>query len=194
MASDDPQNESPTTEEPPAKAVVPKTFRSGPSDPVGFEDGPGTFVEIDIAAPPSAVWPLLIDINLPAEYSDEFQSARWPDGNSPGLGSRFIGANKNDRIGEWELDCFIDKFEPERSFGWITSDRENPGASWCYSVTPSDDGCHLRYEVSLGPGPSGLTYVIGTMPDKEPRIINGRLRELHTSMQRTVDGIKARAE
>lgn len=177
------------------KPNVPKTFRSGPSDPVCFNDGPGTFVEVDIAAPPSAVWPLLLDINLPSEYSEEFQSARWPEGvDGPSLGARFIGANKNAQIGEWELDCFIDKFDPESSFGWITSDQENPGASWWYKLTPTDAGCHLRYEVSLGPGPSGLTHVIGLMPEKEPRIINGRLRELHTTMQRNVDGIGSRAE
>ena len=36
--------------------------------------------------------------------------------------------------------------------------------------------------------------VIESMPDKEPRILSGRLREIHTSMTLVAEGAKARAE
>ncbi|MGI9597175.1 MAG: hypothetical protein ACR2QK_13510 [Acidimicrobiales bacterium] len=42
---------------------------------VKYADGPTTDAEIAIDAAPSAVWPLLIDINTPAAFSQEFQGA-----------------------------------------------------------------------------------------------------------------------
>ena len=52
----------------------------------------------------------------------------------------------------------------------------------------------LRFLVHLGPGPSGITMVIDSMPEKEGRILHRRLGEHHANMQRVVDGIKAAAE
>ena len=48
--------------------------------------------------------------------------------------------------------------------------------------------------MTLGPGPSGITMVIDSMPDKEGRILYRRIAEHHESMQNVVDGIKALAE
>ena len=181
------------TDQPTSRPDVPKTFRSGPSDPIAFADGPGTYVEIDIAASPAAVWGLVTDINMPAEYSTEFKHAEWT-GPDRGLGSTFLGSNENSTIGEWTLTNVVDRFEEERVFGWATVDADNPGARWWFTLEPTPTGTHLRYDVSIGPGPSGLTFVIDSMPDKEPRIISGRLREMYNSMQRTLAGIKERLE
>jgi hypothetical protein len=46
----------------------------------------------------------------------------------------------------------------------------------------------------MGPGPSNLTTVIERMPDKEERIVAGRLREFRAGIERTLAGIKERAE
>jgi len=46
----------------------------------------------------------------------------------------------------------------------------------------------------LGPGPSGLTMAIDSMPDKEDRIIHRRVRSQHTSMLQVVAGVKRTVE
>ncbi len=168
---------------------VPRTYRSGPSDPLVFGDGPGTYAEVAIAAPASRVWEAVTDIELPARFSDEFLGAEWI-GDGPALGATFNSRNENSTIGRWELICHVDRYEEERVFGWATSDPENPGARWWYTLTPTPDGTTLRLEVSIGPGSSGLSMVIASMPDKESRILAGRLRELHANMVRTVEGIR----
>jgi hypothetical protein len=168
---------------------VPHTFRQGPSNPVVFADGPGTYVETRIAAPVDDVWAMVTDIDLPAQFSEEFLGATWK-GDGPGLGASFIGRSQHPAVGEWETESFVDEFDPGRVFGWAVIDTDNPGARWRFSLEPSGEGTVLRFEVSLGPGPSGTTMVIASMPDKEARIINRRLSELHANMTRTVDGIR----
>lgn len=175
------------------KVPVPKTYRNGPSDPHTFDDGPGTWVEIEIAAPPSAVWAACTDLNLPARYSDEYKGGAWVDGG-PHLGAEFKGSNENEQIGAWDLISYVDKCVENEVFGWATSDPENPGARWWFTLTPTDAGTRLRYDVSIGPGPSGLSMVIGSAPDMEARILSGRLRQLHTNMVATVGGVKDAAE
>ena len=136
----------------------------------------------------------MIDIDLPARFSDEAQGALW-DGDGPALGATFTGRNENSTIGAWELTAYVDQYDEGRTFGWATSDPDNPGARWWFSLAPSaDGGTTLRHEVSIGPGPSGLSSVIEKMPDMETRILRGRLRELHTNMVRTVEGIRDLAE
>ena len=44
--------------------------------------------------------------------------------------------------------------------------------------------------VALGPGPSGTTMAIDSMPDKESRIISRRIEGQFANMQRTVEGVK----
>jgi hypothetical protein len=46
----------------------------------------------------------------------------------------------------------------------------------------------------MGPGPSNLNKVIEKMPDKEERIVAHRCREWQQSIERTLAGIKERAE
>lgn len=174
------------------EAVEPRTYESGPSDPVRLADGPGTWVELDISAPATVVWELVIDINLPAEHSAEFTGADWEE--PPGPGGRFVGRNTHPAIGEWEVPCFVDAWEPERAFGWRTSDPADPGARWRFDLAPTESGTRLRYSVILGPGFSGLTMAISSMPDKEPRIIERRLSEHHRNMTSVVEGIRDRAE
>lgn len=172
---------------------IPRTYRAGPSDPVRLADEPGTWVEVDIAAPAARVWELVTDLDLPARFSEEFRGASWV-GDGPALDATFVGRNQHPAIGEWEVECFVEVFEEPRSFGWATSDRSNPGARWRFDLEPSEAGTRLRFSLSLGPGPSGLTAAIAAMPDKEARLLQRRLREHHANMTRTVEGIRDVAE
>lgn len=158
-----------------------------------FTDGPIVEVAIDIAAPPAVVWDLVTDINLSAGFQDEFQEARWLDGDGPGLGATFVGRN---RIGEreWETTSYVLAYEPEREFSWAVSDRDDPGATWTFRLEPAGDGTRLVYHRRLGPGPSGLTRAIAAHPEREEEIIAARDETHRQNMQAVIDAVKAMAE
>ncbi len=171
------------------------TWERGPGDPPSIADGPGTAVEVDIDASVEAVWPYVTDIGFGARFSEEFTGARWADGfDGPTVGARFIGSNTHEAIGEWEVPCFVDRYEEGREFGWVTSDPDNPGARWRFELSSIAGATRLRYVLRLGPGPSGITAVIGRMPELEPRILARRIDEHRANMTRVVEGIKAAAE
>jgi hypothetical protein len=177
--------------DPPAPADIPRTYGSGPSEPLRLADEPGTWVETEVDAPPADVWALVTDIELPARFSNEFLGATWV-GDGPAAGASFVGRSHHPAIGEWETPAFVEVYDEGRSFGWATVDPANPGARWRFDLEPLDGGrTRLRFSVSLGPGPSGISIAIDAMPEKEPRILQRRLAEHHANMTRTVDGIAA---
>jgi nitroreductase len=170
------------------------TWERGPGDPPSLADGPGTVVEIDVDAPASAVWRYVSDIGFGADHSEEFLGARWADGvDEPALGARFVGRNRHPAVGEWEVPCFVDRYAPEREFGWVTSDPQNPGARWRFELSSIAGATPLRYTLLIGPGPSGISAAIDAMPDKEPRILAKRIREHRANMQLVVEAIAAAA-
>jgi hypothetical protein len=158
-----------------------------------FADGPGAIAEADIDAPVGVVWDLVTDLNLPARFSTEFLGAEWV-GDARGMGAQFRGRNQHQAIGEWAIPCFVDAFDEQRSFGWCTSDPDNPGARWRFDLEPSAGRTRLRFSYVVGPGPSGTTAAIEANPGKEARVLRRRLDEVRANMQRTVDGVKELAE
>jgi hypothetical protein len=170
----------------------PVTYGSGPSEPLRLADEPGTWVEVVVDAPPGRVWRLVTDLDLPARFSDEFQGASWAD-DERGVGASFVGRNRHPAIGEWEAPAFVEVWDEGRSFGWATVDPELPGSRWRFDLMPEGSGTRLRYSMSMGPGPSGISIAIEAMPDKEPRILLRRLGEHHANMTRTVEGIASLA-
>ena len=171
-----------------------RTWQRGPSTPPTMADGPGVVVERDIKAPAAAVWPFVSDISFGAGASTEFLGARWADGtDGPALGASFIGTNTHPAMGQWDVPCFVHRYEPGRTFGWVTSDPDNPGAQWCFELEAIAGATRLRYSLVLGPGPSGITGAIERMPDKEARIIARRIDEHRANMARVLDAIAAAA-
>jgi nitroreductase len=171
------------------------TWESGPSDPPRHADGPGTVVEVDIKAPLETVWGYVTDIGFGANFSEEFTGARWAEGfDGPAVGAEFLGSNTHPAIGEWDVPCFVDRCTEPTEFGWVTSDPENPGARWRFEAASIAGATRLRHAVVLGPGPSGITAAIESMPDKEPRILARRIDEHRANMTKVVEGIKAAAE
>ncbi|WP_328452173.1 MULTISPECIES: SRPBCC family protein [unclassified Amycolatopsis] len=157
-------------------------------------DCPTTQVEVRIEASPAEVWHWLLDVDLPSRFSTEFQGGGWVEGSAPGLGAQFRGRNSHPVAGEWETVSTITGYEPGRLFAWAVMDVANPAASWKFQLIPDGEGTILRQWAQIGPGPSNLTAIIGSMPEHEEEIVAMRLGELHDNMQRTVDGIKSLAE
>ena len=84
-----------------------------------YADGPTAVVEVTVAAPAERVWPLVIDIQLPARFSDEFKGAEWLEGETgPRLGARFRGRNEHPAIGAWQSTSRVVACEPGQVFGW----------------------------------------------------------------------------
>jgi len=160
-----------------------------------YLDGPEITVEIEIDAPIATVWALVTDVDLPARFSDEFRGAFWLDGqDGPALGARFQGRNENERLGQWEVVCTVDDFEPERRFGWAVGDESAPAARWRFELEPIGSKTMLRQWARMGPGPSGLTPMIAARPEREEAIVEMRLGMWKPNMEATVKGIKALAE
>jgi hypothetical protein len=169
------------------------TSSAGPGETLRFDDGPRAIAETDIDASAAAVWALVTDIDLPAQFSDEFLGARW-DSDARGIGAVFHGRNHHAAIGEWTIPCFVDSWLEHRDFGWSTVDPANPGARWRFELEPSAGRTRLRFSYVMGPGPSGTTRAITMNPGQEARVLRRRLDEVQANMQRTVDGVKALAE
>lgn len=158
-----------------------------------YADGPTTEVAVFIAAPVERIWEVVVDINLPAEFSEEFLGAEWVDGG-PALGAHFKGRNRHDSLGEWETTSCVNLYEPTRAFGWAVGDPDNPSATWWFLLDEQDGGVRVRQGGRMGPAPSGLTYAITAMPDKEDRIVARRLQEWERNMRATLEGLKLRLE
>lgn len=161
---------------------------------VPFAEGPETAAEAVVDASPAAVWALVSDMDLAAEFSDEFRRAEWLDGaTGPSVGARFLGHNGRGET-TWQTECRITVCEPHEALAYqVHHSDERPLATWSYRLTDLGDGrTHLRQHVHLGPARSGLTYAIKQAPDDELAIIAGRLAALRENMQATVDGIAAR--
>jgi uncharacterized protein YndB with AHSA1/START domain len=162
-----------------------------------YAEGPTVEATVHVAAPPAQVWPLVRDIQFVADTSEELQEAHWlpapegpAEGEAPAVGHRFRGHNSHPQAGEWETVSTVE----ERRFSWAVMDTENPTATWLFTLTPVEGGTELRQWVRMGPGPSNLNKVIEKMPDKEERIVAHRCREWQQSIERTLAGIKERAE
>ncbi len=170
-----------------------RTLQRPTDEAPAHEDGAGVTVEVDVNAPPEDIWPYVSDIDLPAQFSDEFQGAEWIS-PEPGIGATFLGRNHNERMGNWEVTCHITAYEENRTFAWNSADLEDPAAQWRFDLVPLAGATRLRFTMVLGPGPSGLTAAIAAMPDKEAKIIANRQKGQTANMRRCVEGIKALAE
>ena len=147
-----------------------------------------------IAATPVQVWRLVSDIELMPTLSSELQSVEWLDSDGPRLGARFVGTNRHTAIGEWTTQSEVVECEAPRVFAWAVGGRERPAAIWRFTLTPTDAGTTLTYQVQLGPGRSGVTLLVDREPDREPVIVAARLRQFDEAMTATVDGIRTLAE
>ena len=160
-----------------------------------YRDQPTIEVEQRVAASPEAVWALVTDIDLPARFSGELQSAEWLDGaTGVEVGCRFQGTNQNAALGQWTTECTVVEVEPGSRWVWEVRSGEHRMATWGFEVDPGRDAVTVRQWARMGPDPSGLNIAIDAMPDKEGRIIARRMDEWRTNMAANLAGIKAIVE
>jgi hypothetical protein len=151
---------------------------------------------VHVAAEPERVWPYVSDIAFAVGTSDELLAVEWTSGTGslPSVGRTFVGTNANRYYGQWQTHATITECDEPRAFGWVVGDLENPSTTWRFTLRPDGNGTTLSHWVRIGPGASGLTMAVERMPDKEEKIIAGRLREFRAAMQQHLAALKARAE
>jgi hypothetical protein len=160
-----------------------------------YADGPTVEGAVHVAAPPERLWPLVSDIHLIASLSAEVQAVEWLDGSgAPAVGRTFRGHNRHPAVGEWTSISRVVTCEEPRAFEWAVGEPERPAARWRFELVARDDGTELRQWARMGPGPSGLTPAIERMPDKEERIVEGRLREWQAGIDANLAALKELAE
>lgn len=160
-----------------------------------YADTPTVEASTWIDAEPARVWSLVSDIALMPTLSSELQSVEWLDRlQHPEVGARFRGHNEHEALGSWSSTSYIIACDENREFAWAVNDPDEPAASWRFVLTPRDGGTDLRYIAQLGPGPSGLSFAIESMPDKEQKIVFVRLREFESAIGQTISAIKRLAE
>lgn len=158
-----------------------------------YADGPTVETAVHVAAPPERLWPLVTDIHLIASLSTELQEVEWIDG-SGAVGSTFRGRNCHRAAGEWTTVSHVVQSDEPRVFAWAVQDPAHPSASWRFELVELPDGTELRQWARLGPGPSNLNRAIAAIPEKEERIVAGRLREFRAGMEINMAALKQLAE
>lgn len=156
---------------------------------------PGVAVEIDISASPERLWELVSDINLPAQFSQEFQGAEWIDTDGPREGATFRGRNaRTDVDRKWETTCYVVAYDPPRVFAWNVNDRDDPSAQWRFELEKIPGGTRLRQSMVIGPRLSATGTAMVETPDKAAQLLASRQEQHRANMTLTIQGIKRLAE
>ncbi len=160
-----------------------------------YADGPTAEATVHVSAPPEVLWPLVSDIHLVASLSGEVQEVAWLDEvGGPAVGAAFRGRSRHRAVGEWTTTSRVVACDPPRVFAWAVENPDDPAAMWRFELTPRDGGTDLRQWARMGPGFSFLCQAIAAMPDKEERIVAGRLREWQAGIEANLAALKELAE
>jgi hypothetical protein len=160
-----------------------------------YADKPTVELSTFIAADPQEVWRLVSDIQLMPTLSSELQSVEWVEGTDrPSVGACFVGHNEHPAFGKWSTTSHVVACDAPREFAWAVGDSDNPAAMWRFRLAPQDGGTLLSFWMQMGPGRSGLSMAIDSMPEKEQKIVFVRLREFEAAIDKTLAAIKRMAE
>lgn len=160
-----------------------------------YADTPTVSVSTYIGAPVEHVWALVSDIHLMPRLSSELQEVEWLEGaTAPRPGSRFIGRSSHPDLGSWETTSTVVEYEAPHRFSWAVGDPDHPGSTWRFTLSRQGPGTALEQWAQMGPAPSGLTFAIEAMPEKEQKIVFVRLREFETGMKANLAALKDLAE
>jgi hypothetical protein len=163
---------------------------------VRLVDLPELAESVHVTAGPERIWPYVSDISFAVGTSDELLAVEWTSGEGPlpSVGRTFVGTNSNRYFGQWRTNATITECDAPRVFSWVVGAVDEPSTTWRFRLVPDGAGTTLTQWARIGPGESGLSIAVARMPDKEEKIVAGRLREFRAAMQAHLAVIKDRAE
>jgi len=144
--------------------------------------------EIDISAPPEAVWDLITDVTRMGEWSPECYRCTWLDGGTgPREQARFKGWNRQN-LGpipvRWTTTSTVVASTRGEVFSFTTKDS---AATWTYRLTPTaDGGTHVVETRADGDKPLLAKVFNAVMPRRGDLLREG--------MQATLARLKTAAE
>ncbi|OBH93268.1 SRPBCC family protein [Mycobacterium sp. E2733] len=160
-----------------------------------YADKPTVEASTWIDADPARVWSLVSDIKLMPTLSNELQAVEWAEGaDGPRVGARFVGHNEHEAFGRWTTTSQVVACDEPHEFAWAVGEPDYPAAMWRFRLKSRDGGTALSYWMQMGPGRSGLSAAIESMPDKEQKIVFVRMREFEAAIGKTLAAIKRLAE
>jgi uncharacterized protein YndB with AHSA1/START domain len=117
-------------------------------------------VTVHMAAPPSAVWSVVTDVEGIGRYSPETFEGRWIDGaTGPAVGARFQGhVKRNGRGPTYWTTCEVVACEPDREFGFAVITAGRPLNTWRYRLVPAGGGTEVRESFELADTPALRLY------------------------------------
>lgn len=157
--------------------------------PVGNDDTRGgDTAEVQVDAPPDAVWDLVADVTRMGEWSPECYRCAWLDGGTgPRVGARFKGWNRQD-LGpvpvKWATTSTVVESTRGEVFSFATKES---GATWTYRFSATPDGGTRVVETRADGTKPLLAKVFGT-------VMPGRDQRLRDGMEETLRRLKAEAE
>jgi uncharacterized protein YndB with AHSA1/START domain len=137
--------------------------------------------EIDVKAPPEAVWKLLVEAENWASYFPPEDQVKLPDG----VKELTLGTHYTRMTIGYKMFPIVTECVPFRRLSWTTSvegDETGSTAFHGWVITPTDEGCHvLSEETQQGP------WFVEMLAHRYP----GKLFEYH---QDWVEGLARAAE
>lgn len=163
-----------------------------------YRDQPTVEVTQRVHCDVPTAWAQVTDIELPVRCSPELQAVEWLGADDRvRIGARFRGRNHVPALGTWEVVCEIVEVEdtgPVRRWVWNVLVPEGVAATWAFEVEPTSDGALVRQWARMGPDPSGVSQAIAERPQREGRIVAGRLAEWTQGMRANLDYVRAAVE
>ena len=120
---------------------------------------PTARVEVDVAAPPEAVWRVLTDPTRIPEWSHECCDVELFDIAPVGLGFRFRGRN---RVGwnRWSRMCTVFRCNANTDFAYATSGGPGDTTAWHFRLEPTATGTRLTQAYQIVSMPAWLSAMV----------------------------------
>ena len=152
-------------------------------------DVPALHEQIQIAAPPAAVWGLVADVTRMERWSPQVTSTRLSDPEAPfGLGSRFTNRNVHGEL-TWTTHAEVTRYDEGRAIAFRIDENY---VTWSFELEPAADGgtaLHQRRDA-----PEGISELSRELTDAFMGGQEAFTRAQRAGMRATLEAIRSEAE